>query len=256
MKKNSLYKYILLVILPVFMAATNFDELDKVPDGAYKGQMFFSTTFGMGIPYGDVIDAESEFLNNVTYTFEDSLVTKEMLVGHLSFQGSLDFEYMPADYVGVKVSAAYNSVVQRTLFGSEYKNENEFLYSNYGFYTGPDFHFTKRKQWDVRLYPFVGYGYGAFNAAPAMKNLFSAFTADTEASGGAIIYGADLSAVYYFKGGFFISVGFNWINYKVKIPENIQRTSPSPSATYFDGSTEGTVSETNLLFSAGYAYYN
>lgn len=250
------YRYLILLVIPFLLAATNFDDLDKSPDGAYKGQIFLSGTLGAGLPYGEIIDAEDSFTKDLTYTFEDSQVTKEVLITHLTLAASLDAEYMPIDYVGVKIMLSANNVLQRSLFGSDYKNENLYLYRNYGAAIGPNFHLTKRKQWDVRLFPYLGYGYGIFEAAPVVNSLYDGFDPDSTTKGMAILYGVNLSFAYYFKGGFFLSSGINWINYQIEINPNIKRTSPTPSATYNDGKTSGTLSEVILEFSVGYAYYN
>jgi len=105
-------------------AAIEFDELDKPPEGAHKGQMFLGVVISVGAPSGELVDAETAFVDGSTYTFENE-VTKQLKVSHLFFGVGASFEYMPIDHVGAKTRAMQTIVVQRTEFGTDYENWRE-----------------------------------------------------------------------------------------------------------------------------------
>ncbi len=52
----------LFVLAATFAYAADFDELDKPPEGAHKGQMLLGAFFSIGMPFGNCIDAEHAFL--------------------------------------------------------------------------------------------------------------------------------------------------------------------------------------------------
>jgi hypothetical protein len=62
--------------------ATHFEELDKPPEGAHKGQIHLGAFESIGVPYGRILDAENDFVRNSTYTFLSSLTTKKIMVRH------------------------------------------------------------------------------------------------------------------------------------------------------------------------------
>jgi hypothetical protein len=250
------YRYLLLAsVLPFLSFATVFEDLDKPPDGAYKGQIFVGAYLGMGVPFGSAITAEEKFVKNTTYTFTDQDTTKEVLIGHLSFSGGLYSEYMPIDHVGAKLRLGRTMIVQRTLFGANFKNEKGTLYKDYNFSIGPNFHLTNRKPWDVTLYPFIGYGIGTYQAAPVAKKLFK-YNEKTKNDVSSLIYGTELDLAVYFSGGLFINLGLQWLHNTVTISKNYYRSTPSPSATYMSGSKTGSIDSFQIIFASGYAFKN
>ncbi|MBN1498993.1 MAG: hypothetical protein JW982_02470 [Spirochaetes bacterium] len=248
-----IFKLFLLSVLPLLIFATKFDELDKAPEGAYKGQIFFGGSLGLGYPFGNAIVSENDFISGTTYTFTENEITKEVDLVHLSFFSSLYAEYMPADHVGIKIFLDYLSIYQRTTFGSELENKNEVLYYHFGAFLGPDFHLTVRKPWDISFCPFIGYALGKYEAAVVAKELFPGFTDNTVETSNGLVIGSELCANFFFNGGVYFSVGFNWIYSFISASENLTRTTPSPPAVY---DTPDSVNTINLIISFGYAYYN
>lgn len=64
-------------MVSVSVLATQFEELDKLPEGAHKGQMILAAFATKGVPYGRIIHAESDFVRKSTYTFINSFTTKK-----------------------------------------------------------------------------------------------------------------------------------------------------------------------------------
>ena len=105
----------ILVIIVFLMAASSvhaarFEELDKPPEGAHKGQMLLGAFATIGVPYGTIINAENNYIRNSTYTFLSNLITKKIMLQHLFFSYGIFYEYMPVDYLGIKVKGRRSSV--------------------------------------------------------------------------------------------------------------------------------------------------
>ena len=107
--------------------STEFDELDKPPEGAHKGQMLLGGFVCIGVPMGDLVDAEDDFLEDSVYTF-DNEVTKSIEVSHQSFAFGISFEYMPLDHIGSITRLRKTYIVQRSNFGSAYQNWRGYIY--------------------------------------------------------------------------------------------------------------------------------
>lgn len=250
--KNILLITISYLLLTVSLTASQFEELDKPPEGAHEGQMMLGGFVSLGYPYGDLISAEKNFTKGDSYQFENGVI-KEFLVTHLSYDFGLSFEYMPMDNVGVKTKLKRVIVVQRTLFGSNYQNWSKTLYSNYSLLLGPSFHLTTRKLWDVTLTPVIGYTYAKYHAAPIEAELNSSnITGSRNRNVNGITYGAELNCTLYFSGGLYISLGADWNRYPLKFSPAINLSNSSNSNTLDKSS--GNLDTINFALSAGYTF--
>ncbi|RPI95688.1 MAG: hypothetical protein EHM32_05170, partial [Spirochaetales bacterium] len=235
---------VLLVLTATATYAADFDELDKPPEGAHKGQMLLGAFFSIGLPFGNCIDAEHSFLENSYHRLNDETV-KAFEVSHLFFGIGLTFEYMPFDYVGAKFKFKRNSVVQKTNFGPDYQNWREYLYKDLSFYLGPSFHVTTRKRWDFTFTPMIGYAIATYHAAPvAWKILVDdagiGMSGENNRSFSALTYGAELNCTIYFSGGLFVSLGCDWTRLNCAFGKPFDITNPQPQSSsnvYFDGAT-------------------
>jgi len=263
MKKFLLIIPLISIFLVSSLFASQFEELDKPPEGAHEGQMFLGGFISIGFPYGDLITSEENFLQNNTYKFGDSEITKELLVTHLSYDFGLSFEYMPIDYIGIKTKLKRTIVVQRTLFGSDFENWSKTLYSNFAFLVGPAFHLTCRKQWDVTLTPVIGYTLAKYEATPIAAELiqgYKEYNGKRKRDVNGFAYGAELNLTIYFSGGLFISLGADWNNYPLKFSPALTLVNYSTETGQGTGAkinkTSGTLQTINLVLSVGYAFSN
>jgi hypothetical protein len=252
-----------LIIIIVFIISaisayseTRFDELDKPPEGSHRGQMFLGGIVSIGLPYGDLIDAEDDFIKNNTYTFSDADTTKKMMVTHLSFSVGLSFEYMPFDRIGIKSKLKRSMIIQRSIFGSDYENKSGSLYSDYSLLLGPAVHLNVRKRWDVVLTPVIGYAFAKYEATPVAAKLIDDSTynsAERKQSINGLVYGAELSLGLYFSGGLYLNLGFDYTVNSIKFKEdyNISQS----DGTVYSG-TSSNISNYSIILSAGYAFSN
>ena len=247
---------IIIAYLSLFSTlwASQFEELDKPPEGAHEGQMLLGGFISIGLPYGDLITDEECFVKDNAYTYRDSGITKELLLTHLSYDFGLSFEYMPIDYVGIKTKIKRVIIVQRTLFGSTFQNWNKTYYSNFAFLLGPAFHLTNRKQWDVTLTPVVGYTLAKYEATPIAAELIDDYKGDRKRDVNGLTYGAELNLTVYFSGGLFISIGTDWNKYPLKFDPAIALTQPVNDNVM--NKTSGNVQTVNLALSVGYTFSN
>jgi len=260
MKKIYTIIFLLLTAISTALHGSQFEELDKPPEGAHEGQMLVGGFFAIGLPYGDAMAAEEDFVKNNTYTFEESQITKELLVNHLSYDFGLFFEYMPFDHIGAKAKIRRAVVVQRTAFGSDYQNWNENLYQNFSFIFGPSLHLTARRQWDIVLTPELGYAIAKYKATPVAAKLVDSYAedGDRERDVNGIFYGAELALAIYFSGGFYLSIGGEWTSYSFKFSPayNLTQTVGTKTNEYLDGSSSTSMQTINFIISAGYAFSN
>lgn len=248
---------IILLLLTALspVSGSKFEELDKPPEGAHKGQMLLGAVVGIGIPFGDMISNERNFLKGEVYTFDGIETTKELTVTHLSYDYGINFEYMPLDYIGAKTKMKGITVVQRTLFGSNYQNWNESIFRSFLFTAGPSFHLTNRKMWDITLSPFLGYFIGKYSATPIAGILLKdTYSGSMKRDVNGLAYGADLSFVAYFSGGLYISCGIEWTGYSLGFSPAYNLT--HNEKTYMNGKNSGSLQTGNLIISAGYAFDN
>jgi len=260
---KAIYKTLLIIFFiaycfPVF--SSQFEELDKPPEGAHEGQILVGGFFSIGMPYGDAITGEKDFVKDNTYTFEESQITKELLVNHLSYDFGLFFEYMPLDHLGIKTKIRRSVVVQRTAFGSDYQNWNENLYQNFSFVLGPSFHLTARKQWDIVLTPEIGYAVAKYTATPVAAKLVDSYTddGDRERDVNGIFYGGELALSIYFSGGFYLSLGGEWTKYSLTFSPayDLNQTVGTENRKYLNGASSTSMQTVNFIISAGYAFSN
>lgn len=249
--KKIIFLFLLLFAGSSF--AAEFDELDKPPEGAHEGQMLLGFFSVFGVPGGSFIDAEKDFVDGSTYTFQDSDITKELDVSHLSFGIGISFEYMPIDYIGACVKLRRTYIVQKTNFGSEYENWKGYLYRDISLFIGPAFHATNRKRWDFILTPMLGYAFSKYNATPVAKQLLDGYEGKTQKSSNGLAYGAELTCTIYFSGGLYISLGGEWIRNKIDLGSAFDLTNPQTGNKY-TASSSGEMTSLNALVAIGYAF--
>ncbi len=245
---------IVLLLLSGQAFASQFAELDKPPEGAHEGQMLLSGTISIGLPIGEMIDQEKSFVNGNTYMLNNG-TTKELLVNHLTFSYGVSFEYMPLNHIGAKSILRSRSVVQRTQFGSTYRNWSKRLYKEYSLVLGSAFHLTERKSWDVSFTPLLGYSFGQYNATPIAATLLETYKGEKrERSTHALIYGGELSIIAYFSGGFFFSLGLEYSicglswDSKFNLSQN--------NNNFMTDKTSGSIHTATIAMYAGYAFSN
>ncbi len=247
--------FFLLTVSSLF--ASQFEELDKPPEGAHEGQMLLGGFMSIGFPFGSTIDAENNFVKNNAYQFEDNEITKELLVTHLSYDFGLSFEYMPIDHIGAKLKLKRVIIVQRTRFGSDFQNWNETLYTNYSILLGPSFHLTTRKTWDVTFTPVLGYSLAKYKAAPIVRELREDnITGSSSRDVNGLTYGAELNLTIYFSGGLFLSLGTDLNCYPLKFSPSLDLANSSTAIPNTMNSSSGKLNTMNLILSFGYAFSN
>jgi hypothetical protein len=240
---------------------SEFDELDKPPEGAHEGQFLMGIFFAFGWPRGKLIDAENEFLQDSYYTFDNG-ISKSLEVSNQSYVLGLSAEYMPIDHLGAHLRFRRTYIVQSTTFGSEYENWKGYLYKDFAFYLGPAIHATTRKSWDFVLTPLIGYSTAKYNATPVAKKILQTYgatsvkyTGDTHRDSKGLSYGSELNCTIYFTGGLYVSIGGEWIRNKLKFDRGFDLTNPQTSKKYSAG-TSSTLDTYSIIISAGYAFSN
>jgi len=260
MKKISLLLFIFLSFSFSVLYASEFDELDKAPEGAHKGQMLLGAVIFIGQPLGNIITAESTFLENNTYTFEDvDTPPRELWIAHLSFGLGINFEYMPWDHFGFKAIFRYNPIIQRTIFGSNLQNWNGILYYNFEFSVAPTFHITNRKQWDFVIIPKVGYSVAWYDATPIASQLLSDIgyvptIEERQKAAHGWVVGSEVNFTAYFSGGVFLSLGFDWTLDLFSLDSVYSLT--QNGASFFEGETFAMIHSLGFILTVGYAFSN
>jgi len=237
--------------------ATEFDELDKPPEGAHEGQMFLGAFFSFGWPYGDYIDAETDFVKDSYYTLDND-VTKSLDVSHQSYVLGISYEYMPIDYIGATIRFNKTYIFQNTAFGSEYQNWKGALYQDYSIYISPTLHATNRKTWDFVLIPLLGYSFGEYHATPVADKILTDstngdYSGDMKRNTSGFSYGAVLNCTIYFTGGLYISLGAEWTRKSLNLGKDFNLTNPQTSREY-SGKSSGSLDTIGIIFAAGYAF--
>lgn len=255
MKLNIIFSLCLLLIIvsSYELFPIEFEELDKPPEGAHEGQMLLGTFIYFGLPYGNAIDAEDDFLEGSTYTFENE-VTKAIEVSHLSFGVGISYEYMPLDHIGINTRIRRSWIVQRSNFGSSYENWTGYLYRDTAFYIGPAIHATTRKRWDFSFIPLIGYAFSKYYATPVGGKIISDYWGKKSKSFHTFSFGSELNCIIYFSGGLYIGLGIQWIRNRLKFGSAFNLTNPQTNTSYFDGKTSSSIDTYTLLVSAGYAF--
>jgi hypothetical protein len=276
MKRIILASAILLTGIPAY--SVDWDEVGKAPEGAHKGQMLLGAFVTFGVPHGNIIDAEHNFIRRSTFTFTDNFITKEIMLLHLAFSYGLLFEYMPIDYFGIRFKARTSSMVQRTLFGTDYQNWTRKIYSDYSFFVGPSVHVTTRKQWDISLTPLIGYALGMHRATPIAARLIYGdynnityyqipletvlmynYAGNRTQTVNNLAVGAELNIALYISGGLFISFGCDWTMNMLQFGKKFFLYNPMPlnfQKWFFPNKNSSYVHTVSFILSAGYAFSN
>ncbi len=274
--KKSLIVIVIFLVFTGTSHAVRFEELDKAPEGAHYGQMLLGVFGTMAYPMGNIINAEQDFVRFSTYTFNDNNITKLVTLSHLHFSYGIIFEYMPINYLGVKFKGKRTSLIQRTNFGSDFKNWSTELYNDLSMYVGPSLHTTKRKRWDITLTPFIGYAFGRFKATPVAAKIFNTFTYNLATGeffpqlylytygrkkiSNNVAFGAEVNITIYFTGGLFISLGADYSLYMLNFDGSFYMINPVIKNTYntdiyYTGSSS-LVHAVGGIISVGYAFSN
>jgi hypothetical protein len=239
------------------LRAAAFEELDKPPEGAYKGQIIVGGFVSLGVVQGSAINAENNFVKGSTYTFSSIETTKAVWITHLTYSFGLFGEYMPIDYIGAYSKIAFSTVVQRTDFGKDYPNKRKDLYSDVEFLVGPNFHATNRRPWDISLAPLAGIAFGDYSAIPIGKNLFSGYyPSGTKGKASLLVFGAELKFSIFFSGGFCSSLGVEWIRNGITLSSPVSPANPQTGAVYMSGGKSGDIDNFRIVFCGGYAFSN
>jgi hypothetical protein len=254
MKKIICMMFMLVVSISGY--ATQFEELEKPPEGAHEGQIMLGGYATIGVPYGRIINAENSYIRNSTYTFINNLVTKKIMAQYLSFSYGIFFEYMPVDYMGIKFMARRASIVQRSRFGSEYQNWSKLMYSDYSFLIGPAIHFTTRKQWDISVTPVAGYAIGEYTAAPLAGRLIYNSIGFRKKKANNPVVGTELNLSLFFSGGFLISFGCDWTMNILKFGGKFYVYNLQTYKSFFPNGNSSLINSISFTIGAGYAFSN
>ncbi|HOO71956.1 MAG TPA: hypothetical protein PK926_09355 [Spirochaetota bacterium] len=247
---------VIIAVMAEGARASKFDELDKPPEGAHKGQMFLGAFFSMGGVFGEIIDAENDFVRGSTHEFNDSEIIKKLWIDHLGFAFGICYEYMYIDHMGVKAKLKKTIVIERTLFGSQYKNWTETLYSDYTLCVGPTFHITNRKQWDFTFTPVIGVSFGELTVTPIADKLIDDYSGKMRKDVINFTCGGEFNFSVYFSGGLFISIGFDYTMNMLELDSAYSLTNPDTDKEYFKGETSSYLHSLSFILSAGYAFSN
>ncbi len=234
--------------------ASEFDELDKPPEGIHKDQIMLTASVSIGLPYGDLIAAEEKFTKTSTYTFENE-ITKLIYLSHLAFGITISGEYMPIDYIGIRSKIRRSVIIQNTNFGADYQSWKKTLYSDYSVYFGPSFHVSNRKPLDIAVSPMVGYAFATYNPTPIAGILINGYTPPPTQEFSTITYGIDAMLSIFFSGGLVVQIGAEWIRNNVVFSSTPEAVNPQTSQIFY---TKQSATIDSILFcvSAGYAFYN
>jgi hypothetical protein len=252
-----------IVLIAVFLAvpisvfAADFEELDKPPEGIYKGQRLAGGYIALGIPFGSAIKAEKKFVKGSTYTFTDSDTTKSLWLTHLSFALGVYGEYLPMEYIGIYGRIGAERVVQRTNFGRNFSNKRSYLYKGYSIMLGPNFHATNRKPWDVSLAPLIGYTFGTYHATPIADRCLQGYNPSHSKNRiSTFIYGVEMRLSIFFSGGFIMSLSGEWVRIPVKLSKPIAEQNTQTGRRFMNGGKSGNIDNIRLVLGIGYAFKN
>jgi len=252
----------IIVLAPVLLFGSKLDDLDKEPIGAHQNQMFLGAFVNIGGTLGELITAEYDFLKDNIYYLAQSGIYKKLYLSHLTFTAGISYEWMPIDHLGLKFKTRYTSIIQRTLFGAGHQNWSETLYQDVSFYLGVVGHLTNRKNWDVTLAPTFGYAVAWLTPTVIASVPDIASQLDTYTSSVSTIMvnnftmGAELAFTLYFKGGLYLSIGFEWIMNILIFESTPYVEQTGTSNVYFAGKTESFNHTLSAYISVGYAFDN
>ncbi len=247
---------ILVSIVAFFSSAysSEFDELDKPPEGIHKDQIILTGSVSIGIPYGDLISAEEKFTKTSTYTFENE-ITKLIYLSHLAFGLTMSGEYLPIDYIGIRSKLRRSVIVQNTNFGADYQSWKKTLYSDYSVYFGPSFHVTNRKPWDISLSPMLGYVFATYKPTPIARVLIDGYIPPPTQQFSSMTYGVDVMLSIFFSGGLVFQIGGEWIRNNILFSSIPDAVNPQTNQIFYT-KKDATIDSVLFCVSAGYAFYN
>ncbi len=254
MRNNKILFIAVTLLFPLLTGIARLEDLDKSPIGAYKGQILFGATLAFGFPFGALVNSEEDFADGTVYTFQEAEVTKTVALNHFSSSFSLFGEYVFRDHFGARVLLARNTIVQRSAFGKDLNNQNKVLFSDFSVALAPVYHLTVRKKYDVAFAPFAGLSVGTLNEAPVVAALFDE-VGQKKAEQAAFVYGLDVSGIYYFASGFFITGGIN-LSFRSLKTDSFSRLTPLPEAEYNGDNDNALLGNVLVYFGGGYALYN
>jgi hypothetical protein len=247
--------FLLIFISTGAIAESKFQDLDKEPIGAHKGQMFLGAFVSMGGILGDTVSAENLFIDNSVYTFNSSSISKLVWLADISFSAGLIYEYMPIDHLGIKAKFKGTLNIQRTLFGPNYQNWSQITYRDFSLYAGATAHVTNRKSWDITFSALFGYAAAGLTPAPVAYALnMSSYSAEAYAGGYTMCGEANFTA--YFSGGLFVSFGFDWTMNIMSLNAPFTFTNSQTGASYAHDKKDFINHTLSFILSAGYAFSN
>lgn len=251
-----IYSFFFLFITAPFsnLFSSEFDELDKPPEGMHKDQLLILGAVSLGMPYGNLISAEEKFTKKSSYQLTPD-TSKLIYLSHLAFGITISGEYMPADYIGIRSKLRRSIIIQNTNFGSDYKSWKKTLYSDYSIYLGPSFHITSRKPWDIALSPLIGISFSQYNPTPIAKELLDDYDSPPSEQFTSLTYGVDLLLSIFFSGGLVIQFGGEWIRNNITFSSTPNAENPQTHQIFYN--KKSAVIDSLLFYvSAGYAFYN
>lgn len=256
MKQRLLLIMILLFLTAHLSAKSRFDELEKEPEGAHKGQMILTAIISVGGVVGPGIAREKDFVESSVYEVVTDTY-KKLWLSHLHFSAGVAFEYMPINHLGVKIKLKGDFVQQRTRFGSDFENWSLSLYRGMTVAVGPVGHLTNRKRWDVTLNPVIGYSFGGYQAAPIARELINSDLTGSvdEQLLHMLTFGAELNFSIFFSGGFFLSLGFDWNMYLINQKTPFTLNNNQNGRTY-PAEKKSSFHNLSFILSVGYAFKN
>ncbi len=249
-KRIFLLIFLLNLIFIKYLSATEFDELDKPPEGAHEGQIFLCSVFSLGWPISTLIDSEDAFLKNKTYTFENG-ITKAVEVSHQTYNIGLSFEYMPIQHLGAALKMRRTNLFQNTTFGPEYENWKGYLYRDYTIFIGPALHATNRKIYDFILTPLIGYSFSTYYPTPVAKKILTDTSGGPKSKANGLSLGAEINCTIYFTGGLYVSIGGEWIRNMLNIKTDYSQSNPQ-----YNINRKAVIDTPAVIIGIGYAFSN
>jgi hypothetical protein len=247
--------FLLFIFITGAIAKSKFEDLDKDPIGAHKGQILLGAFFSMGGILGDTVTQENLFIANTVYTFSSSGTSKLVWLADIGFSAGLIFEYMPIDHLGIRTKFKGTLNIQRTLFGANYQNWSQVNYRDFSLYAGLAAHVTNRKQWDITFNVLAGYAAAGLTPATVAYAL-NKTAYSTEVYAGGYTMCGEVNFTAYFSGGLFFSIGFDWTMNMISVAAPFTFTNSQTGAVFASEKKDFINHTLSFIFSAGYAFSN
>jgi hypothetical protein len=92
---------------------------------------------------------------------------------------------------------------------------------------------------------------------PVVKNLVSSYNpTGTKGKATLLIYGAELKFSIFFSGGFYSSLGVEWVRNGVTLSAPVSQPNPQTGAYFMSGGKSGYIDQFSIVFCGGYAFKN